>query len=218
MSALIPTNPPCTFKIYVVAAEGGILSAVRTNGTNTTTEQFNSGDFLVANCAYYFYLHVDEGDSIDFVYNATTNFPKFAVVELDMAVGVPPTASPRTWSLGGGDTPGRSWSLGSGDTPGRSWSLSTADKPDRSWSLSGGDPQGGAYIGTVYAPYNGIWTVMVLGIGDTPGLSAGGSSVGSLQSGTLAPGVLATYTVPVAAGTAYTITGGTIESGWISVT
>ena len=59
---------------------------------------------------------------------------------------------------------------------------------------------------------------MVLGIGDTPGLSAGGSSVGSLQSGTLATGVLATYTIPVVAGTAYTITGGTIKMGWISVT
>ena len=116
------------------------------------------------------------------------------------------------------DPRGRIWNLGVDDLPGRGWTLGSSDAPDRSWSLSGVDSQGSAYVGTADAPYSGVWTVMVLGTGDTPGLSAGGSSVGSLQSGTLATGVLATYIVPVVAGTAYTIIGGTIKSGWISVT
>src|SRR5579883_336970 len=84
MAALSPTNAPCVFKAYCNFSASGVLTIQRTNGGNTVTEYVNSGNALLANVPYTFYVHVDSGETIDFQYSATCTINKFSVVEYDL--------------------------------------------------------------------------------------------------------------------------------------
>jgi len=84
MGALSPTNPPCVFKAYCNFSASGVLTIQRTNGGNTVTEYVNSGNALLANVPYTFYIHVDSGETIDFQYSVTCTINKFSVVEYDL--------------------------------------------------------------------------------------------------------------------------------------
>ena len=161
----------------------------------------------------------------------------------DVLGGTPITVSgtaidPRSIrDLSSSDTPGRSWNLtatdvlggtpitvsgtaidprsirdlSSSDVPGRSWTLSSSDSPGRSWTLSIGDAQGQAFTGGK-APAGGVWYLTVLGTNETPTLNSN-----NLQASSLATGLLATYQIAVTSGTTYTVSGCTVESGWLSV-
>lgn len=64
--ALLPSNPPCTFRIYVCLSVAGVFSVRRTFGGTTVEENLNDGTALTANAAYIFDILVDVGENINF--------------------------------------------------------------------------------------------------------------------------------------------------------
>ncbi len=66
---LLPFNPPCIFRLYVMASVGTVFSVKQTNIglSDTITVAMNSGNALVAGAGYIFDIEVDPNDSINFV-------------------------------------------------------------------------------------------------------------------------------------------------------
>ena len=84
-SALLPTNVPCTFRIYACFAGAGVLTVRRTSGGTTVSEQLNSGNNLTANAAYMFDIVVDSGETINLRYGLPTTAIKVSVIEIGAA-------------------------------------------------------------------------------------------------------------------------------------
>ena len=136
MAALVPTNPPCEFKIHIVAQASGILSYVRANGSTTTTIPLNSGTALQANSPYTFYIPINSGDTIDFQYSVATTFSELIVWELDYTIPSPMPVLGRNWSLAAADNPditaNQSKALGTSGLPVYIRPLGSTDQPDTS--------------------------------------------------------------------------------------
>ena len=134
MAALSPANPPCEFKVHVVAQASGILSYVRVNGTTTTTIPLNSGTALQANSPYTFYIPVNSGDTIDFQYSVATTFSELIVWELDYTIPSPMPVLGRNWIMGSTDQPditaNQSKALGTSGLPVYIRTLGSTDQPD----------------------------------------------------------------------------------------
>ena len=64
-AALLPTNTPTTFRIYVALNAAGLLYVRRTEGGVTVDEYLNSGNALNANAAYMFDILVRIGQTIN---------------------------------------------------------------------------------------------------------------------------------------------------------
>ena len=136
MASLIPTNPPCEFKVHIVAEASGVLSYVRTNGSTTTTIPLNSGTALQANSPYTFYIPINSGDTIDFQYSVATTFSELIVWELDYTIPSPMPVLGRNWSLAAADNPditaNQSKALGTSGLPVYIRPLGSTDQPDTS--------------------------------------------------------------------------------------
>ncbi len=146
MASITPTNPPCSFKIYVVAQASGVLTLERTNGTTTVSEPLNNGGVLAANTGYFFYADINSGDSINLQYSVTTTFTTLVITELDLTHTPTLTVGSQTIysgslidprsirSLIGSDNPditvNQSKALGSSTLPVYIRALTSSDNPD----------------------------------------------------------------------------------------
>ena len=84
-SALSPTNVPCTFRIYACFAGAGVLTARRTSGGVSVSEEINSGNALTANAAYIFDIVVDSRETLNLRYSLSTTAIKVSVIEIGAA-------------------------------------------------------------------------------------------------------------------------------------
>ncbi len=174
MAALAPTNPPCEFKVHIVAEASGVLSYVRVNGTTTTTIPLNSGASLQANSPYTFYVPVNSGDTIDFQYSVATTFSELIVWELDYTIPSPMPVLGRNWALGSADGPditvNQTKALGTSGLPVYIRTLGTSDQPDITANQSKG-------LGTSSLPVY----IRPLGTGDNPDVTVNQSKTTNIR-------------------------------------
>jgi hypothetical protein len=82
-SDLSPTNTPTLFRIYICLSTSGVFSVRRSKGGVTVAENLNSGNPLLAGCAYMFDILVDSGETVNFQTTVAGTVLKLSVIEKD---------------------------------------------------------------------------------------------------------------------------------------
>lgn len=85
-SDLDPTYSPTTFRIYAAFVAAGVLTVMRKRGAVTVSEQLNGGVALATNSAHMFDIVLENNESLNIQYGATTLCLSLKVVEVSTAV------------------------------------------------------------------------------------------------------------------------------------
>jgi len=80
--SLIPSNPPCIFRVQACFDTAGVLSLLMGTGGGVSPT-LNSGNPLVAGALYIFDVEVDSGDAFNLAYSVNANALILKVEEVD---------------------------------------------------------------------------------------------------------------------------------------
>jgi hypothetical protein len=72
-SDITPTNTPCLFRVMVMLETAGVFSVILKSGAVSKTLKCNTGNSLLADCAYMFDILVHTGDTVNFQTSVSGN-------------------------------------------------------------------------------------------------------------------------------------------------